>query len=181
MESFKNKKPIALPTDTVYGIFYPIGERNKQYINEIKNSPPNKFISVMFASVEQATPYLKLSNQHLSLISANLPGHATIIVKTSDLGKEMFEQKTVGVRIPSTKDAKQLVEFLEEHGPMFASSANLSGNKALNTRREIIKEFENEIYVPMLKRPKTSIRNPESSLMIDLTSGGFDIIRHGKA
>ena len=123
------KEVFIASTDTVVGIGAPISESNKEAIYKIKNRPKDKKLIIMVSSMEMARS-LKGWNEKATKVAKKVwPGSTTIVVNNS-----------LAVRMPNCKALLKLINSL---GPIYMTSANLSGQRQLSF--EEAKEFFKEI------------------------------------
>lgn len=123
-------KLLIFPTDTVYGIGTSVFDKeNISKIYEIKKRPKDKPLAVLCANIEQIESICYLNNLSRLLIKEYMPGALTIIVKAKPNIEESMNLKMVGVRIPNSKIA---INILNENGPMATTSVNDSGEAPIN-------------------------------------------------
>ncbi len=168
-------KVLIFPTDTVYGIGASVFDHEGiERIYEIKHRPHNKPLAVLCANIEQIDSICYLNDFAKRLINKYLPGALTIIVEAKENIKESMGLHMVGVRIPNSKVA---IEILEENGPMATTSVNESGEKPLNSYNEIVSVYSklvDKIYDG--SEPSSSV----ASTVIMLKDNDFKIIREGQ-
>jgi L-threonylcarbamoyladenylate synthase len=121
---------VIFPTDTVYGIGCdPYDSRAIARIYGAKERPADKPLSLHLASVAEFLEYAKEYREVAGVARRLLPGAVTIIIAkpsfieldvTAGLG-------TLGFRVP---DDPLCMEILERCGPLAATSANTSGERA---------------------------------------------------
>lgn len=130
---------IIFPTDTVYGIGCSIYDtENQEKIFKIKRRPKNRPLAVLCASMEQIKKIAYVSDDASKLIAEFLPGPLTLILPAKEEIKELLGQSTIGVRIPNSTIALQI---LSEMGPMTTTSVNESGSVPLNEYETICKAY----------------------------------------
>jgi L-threonylcarbamoyladenylate synthase len=121
---------VIFPTDTVYGIGCdPYNPAAIARIYGAKERPVNKPLSLHLASVGEFLEYARLYREVAVAARRLLPGPVTIIIP-----KPRFIEADVtaglaslGFRVP---DDPLCMEILERCGPLAATSANLSGERA---------------------------------------------------
>lgn len=145
--SIKNGEPIAFSTETVYGLGTPIScENGISRIFDIKIRDNKKPLSAHISDLEQ----LKLLFDEFPkgferLCQAFLPGPLAIILKKS---KNISNSVTCGFdtlsfRFPSDLTCQNLINIVGE--PLFATSANISGNASPINAEEVYKELNGRI------------------------------------
>jgi len=128
VELLKSGTPVALPTETVYGLAAPIDQSaalNK--IFELKKRPLTDPLIVHVSNLEMAKKLFADFNDQIELLAKNFwPGPLSIVAPknpefVSDLITSNFS--TVAVRMPASK---VFCEIIEKVGtPLAAPSANL--------------------------------------------------------
>lgn len=151
----KTKKFAAIvQTDTVMGLI----SLNPKLIYEIKQRPSNKKLIFFVNNIDQ----VKGLNQHeKNVISQYWPGGLTVI------------KNGISYRMP---DNKNLLSLIKLTGPLYSSSANISGNNPITDTTQAIKEFNKSLNNLLIIKGKTESNIP--STIIDLDN--FRIIREGK-
>lgn len=99
-------------TDTVCGLGGPINDNTLKTIFELKQRPLNKKIMILVGSIEQAKQFKEWNNEATEWAKQYWPGAFSIIVNNQ------------GFRMPK---CSQLCQFLINNGPMYVTSANISG------------------------------------------------------
>lgn len=167
-------KLIIFPTDTVYGIGCPIFDlENIAKIYKIKNRSFDKPLACLCANVEQIESIAYLDEKAKKIINNFLPGALTIILKSKEEVVNKIGYKTIGVRIPNSKTA---LDILSNYGPMLTTSVNDSGFAPINEYEEIVDKYSNlvdEIYPPCGESSNLS------STVISYIDNEFKLIREG--
>ena len=132
---------IIFPTDTVYGIGTKIFDKEGiKRIYEIKNRPLDKPLDCLCYDLEQIKSIAYTDDKTIKLINKFLPGPLTLILKAKEEVYNTIGYKTIGVRIPNSKIA---LDILHENGPMLTTSVNESGYTPLNEYDEIVNKYSN--------------------------------------
>ncbi|WP_027120955.1 L-threonylcarbamoyladenylate synthase [Mycoplasma leonicaptivi] len=113
----KFKDLILCTTDTVPGIGGVVNDNVLDLIYEIKQRPLNKKIVILVASIEQASSFEQWTKQASEVAKKYWPGGFTIVVNNQ------------GFRMP---DNQALLNYLNKNGPIYLTSANISGQNPLN-------------------------------------------------
>ena len=108
-------------TDTVVGIGAPVSQKNFNAIMKLKKRDSQKPLIIMVGSIEQAQKLEGWNSQAQKLADEFWPGATTLILS-----------KTVAVRMP---DVLELCNLIKQIGPIYMTSANISGQKE-NTLEE---------------------------------------------
>lgn len=168
---------IIYPTDTLYGIgcnpFDVVAIRRIFKLKKRDNNP----LPVLCENLAQVKKLVYLGEIGEKLAENFWPGGLTIIAKC--ISKNIPQELTgnsgyLGVRIPNHKCALEIISLCG--GILIATSANISGQKTLETPEEINKIFGNSFDVLIYAGAKPS---GVQSTVIDVTSGNFRIIREG--
>ncbi len=135
------KEIFIIPSDTIYGISTSIYTKNaKMKINKIKKRSKNKEIIVLVSSIKEAKKMANLSKNDILILKRQYP--TTIISKINENFKfnnsNFIDNKTIAIRIVKNLFIKKI---LKKTGPIFSTSANLSGQDYI-TSLEIFKNFK---------------------------------------
>lgn len=152
----KNDKAAILPTDTVWGIV----SLNEKKIYEIKQRPSNKKIITFVNSIDS----IGLPPEYKKEISKYWPGQLTIVY----LGKSY--------RMPNSKFILNLIDLV---GPLYSSSANISGKDPIKSIPEAKNVFKNDEFKLVLIQPPDEWRLSNSpSTIVNLDT--LTVVREGK-
>lgn len=141
-------------TDTVVGIGAPVSETNRKLLQKIKQRKRGKRLVIMIDSLEQARSF-KDWNDNAELLAAKYwPGPVTLVLSDK-----------LALRIPASP---HLLDFIRKTGPIYMTSANLSGTKPLKFN-EAISKF-NEVkkhynFGPGRDIPSTIIRVSDGKIL----------------
>lgn len=167
-----------IPTDSMYALC--CDALNVKAVNtlcKIKGINPLKSnLSIICSNISMASEYTKIENNAYRVIRQNTPGAFTFILKSASILPKAFkERKTVGIRIPETEFARQLVDYLGN--PIMTTS--ISFNEAdFGINPDLIKEtYSNSIDFFVEGEAGQLI----PTTIIDLTEDEPEIIREGKA
>lgn len=159
VEALRAGKLIIYPTDTLYAIGCNALNNNAiERICSLKGINPQKqFLSIVCSDLSQSSEYARIDNKAFKMLRDNLPGAFTFILPASTSLPKIFKgRKTVGVRIPDNKIARELAREL--------------GNPILSTSIEWNPEVEAEAIEP----DEISLRY-SSSIDIMINGGKGDI------
>jgi L-threonylcarbamoyladenylate synthase len=156
-------KVALVPTETVVGLV--AAESGLPRIREIKDREANKPIALLCASVEEAfklTANVPPLAEHLAELY--WPGPLTLVLDLPSGG-------TIGVRVPAGKAVRELLDAYG--GPLYATSANLSGEPA--------KAAPDEVDLRVLEAVDVAVRGEkgsgEASAVVDLSGGKVELLR----
>ena len=115
----KNNKCVVLPTDTVWGIVGLDGN----LIYKIKRRSRSKKLIRFINDLSQANGF---DDKYAKVFNKYLPGALTFVFK-----KQSY-------RIPNNK---LIIDLISKVGPIYSSSANISGDKPVKNLKEAINTF----------------------------------------
>ncbi|MBD1921826.1 L-threonylcarbamoyladenylate synthase [Microcoleus sp. FACHB-831] len=171
----------SFPTDTVPALAV-LPER-ADLIFAAKGRSREKPLILMGASPEALWPYVKGSAEEKKIwqkIAAKYwPGALTLVLPASDrvpLAMNQADPTTIGVRVPDCAIAQKI---LAQTGPLATTSANRSGEAALQTMAEIETQFPDVLTLDIaeLESVKRVIGLP--STVVKWTGSGWEILRQG--
>src|SRR5574341_585557 len=167
---------VAFPTDTVYGVgALAFDGRAVESIYMAKDRPAEKAIPVLLgdsADLGKITP--RVPEMARRLAARFWPGPLTLVVpKKSNLPEAVSATDTVGVRVPSHRAARTL---LQAAGPMAVTSANISGQPSPSTADEVLAQLGERIGL-ILDGGRTPGGTP--STVVDCTGQQPAIVRAG--
>lgn len=153
--AIKNGKAAVLPTDTVWGL----AALDERIIYQIKKRAPEKKVIKFIDSIEALGMPSFLSD----VIQKYWPGGLSVI------------WKGISYRIPKCKYIQEIVKIT---GPLFQSSANISGDQPITDVAQIPQIFQEHLkdIVIVDNKPKEEISNKPSTI-IDLDK--LIVVRNG--
>jgi len=116
VEVLKDGGIVIYPTDTVYGIGCSIFNKNAiERLYRIKGKSKFESMSMICASIQQASEYVHISNYTFRILKKCFPGPFTIILQAKhQIAKLMLSrQKEIGIRIPDSPLCQVLVDELK--------------------------------------------------------------------
>ncbi len=115
VDALKNGELIIYPTDTNYGIGCSIFQKKAiEKLFNLKGKSKFDHVSMVCASIQQASDFVKISNQAFRLFKKCFPGPYTIIVPAkNNIPKLLLSRhKEIGVRIPDSPVSLALISGL---------------------------------------------------------------------
>ena len=169
---------VIFPTETVYGIgANGLDEKAVDKLYKVKNRPLNKPISLLVSNMEMIEKITKnISNKEYKLMNKFFPGPFTIILKKKNIIPDIVTSggDTVGIRMPSGKIARKLVEYANV--PIATPSANISGKPSGTNIDSIIRDFEGKVdYIIDGGESKIGI----ASTIVQVVNEEIHILREG--
>ena len=171
-------KVVSFPTDTVPALA--VKPELGTSIYQLKQRSTNKPLILLANSIDDLLAYLAYSDRDLvawqDLIQQHLPGALTLVLPASGLVPQAInttDTNTVGIRIPDCLVARQI---LQQTGALATSSANISGQNALETMETIDKTFPS---ISVLDRADLYCGSGLPSTVIVWSQQNWKIIRQG--
>ncbi|BFT94563.1 MAG: L-threonylcarbamoyladenylate synthase [Minisyncoccus archaeiphilus] len=174
MAAFATRKPVVLPTDTIYGIVAPAKDKKAVLsLYSLRQRDLEKPFIILISSVQEITLFgINLSQTESAYLERLWPNKVTVILKCINPNFHYLHRGTesLAFRVP---DNPSLVELINAIGPIVAPSANIAGMPEAKNIEEAIKYFGNQAeYID-----KGIIDNHPSTI-ISLVDG-LKIIRQG--
>ena len=157
---------VLMPTDTIYGLHAVAANAEAvARIAEMKGRDDTKPFIVLAASVEQFQDLgITAPEETVSALASIWPAPLTAILPRGD--------STLAVRIPALDWLRALIE---RTGPLVSTSANRSGEPAVDHPSALARDLQNALDVV-----DGGIRSGEPSAILDLTGGEPRFIREGE-
>jgi tRNA threonylcarbamoyl adenosine modification protein (Sua5/YciO/YrdC/YwlC family) len=172
---------IIYPTDTVYGLGCDITNHKAiEAVARIRNIKPEKAnFSFICHDLSNLSDYTKpIDNAVFRVLKKALPGPFTFILNASGNVPKLLSsnKKTVGIRVPDNDIAREIVKQLGN--PILSTSIKDDDDIIeYSTDPELIHEkYENLVDLVIDGGYGGNI----ASTVVDVTSGGFEVIREGK-
>ncbi len=176
LKALNEHQVIAFPTETVFGlgVFYD-DYQAYNLLNRVKNRHEDKPYTMMLYDINEINKYADVDKKYLPLIEKYMPGSLTVLVKAKENVPNYVTHNTkiIGIRIPSNKEALDLLSFVEK--PLLVPSANKADQKPALNDEEVKAIFGKEISVII---PGKAIGG-QASTIIDLTGEEIKLIRKG--
>ena len=180
IKKIKNGGVVVFPTDTVYGIGAIPEKESLNKIYKIKHRDFSKKIIALISNNDVLKSIIDEREEDLSKIQKILqfywPGELTVIFKANKEFINKFDEtmETIGVRIPKSKIALELIEKVG--GILLTSSANLSGGKTVINMEDIDTAIINEVDI-IIESEENLTGIP--STIIKYENGEFSLLREG--
>lgn len=168
---------LVFPTDTVYGIgcnaFHP---EAIQKIYDLKGRHYSKPLPILLSDAKQMPLVTKeVPSEAERLMKAFWPGALTLVCKTGPLALNAARGKhTIAVRVPAHGVTSQLLAGLGL--PLAATSANISGKKAIVSGTQARKLFESKVDV-IIDGGACNVGRESS--VVDASHYPFTVLREG--
>lgn len=142
---------IAFPTETVFGLGVKFDSlEGLEKIYEIKKREKNKAVTLMVGSICEIEKYAYVNESARKVIQAMMPGKLTIILKKKAGIDDCYTSNlpTIGIRIP---DDPFVLDLLSKVGPMWVTSANLSGCPDMIQAKDVYQTFDTQLSMVVNK------------------------------
>lgn len=169
---------IIYPTDTIYA--YACDIRNKAAIEKIysiKKIDRRKPLSFVFSDISMMSSYVRnMPDSAFKIMKKNLPGPYTFIFNASKLIPDIVltKQKTIGVRIPDSPYALDIVRSLAS--PMLSAGIDLDEGEYDINPRNLPRHIINQVDIIL----DCGNKRAEISTMVDFTGSHPLLLREGK-
>ena len=177
IKAAKAGKMISFPTDTVPALA--TIPRQAELIYAAKQRSFDKPLILMAAKAEDLWDYVQGGNREYQIwqkiVNQNWPGALTLVLPASDKVPRVMnpqEPTTIGIRVPNHPIAQTI---LAQTGPMATTSANLSGQPALETKAEIKAQFPEVLTLESTEYQGLGI----PSTVAKWTGNNWQILRQG--
>lgn len=169
----KQGKCVVLPTDTTYGLVCLTTAKNAlEKLNKVKANPQAKPPQVL-CSLEQAFKLAFFSEKALKVAKTFWPGALTLVLKSTNLAKEILPGETIGLRVPNNDLLLKIMNTLGSS--LFASSANIHGQGYIPDLDLITK-----VFAPQGVAVIEGFCKGQSSSVIDFTKTEPVFLRKGQ-
>lgn len=176
----KSGNPVAIPTETVYGLAAPIN--NPEAIKKIFSLKERPFFDPLIVHISSINELSNLTNSSsetlLKIANKFWPGPLTMILPKKDNINPMITSglNSVGIRFPSHPIARNIIEAVGV--PLAAPSANKFG-KTSPTKAEHVRKTWNEDEVFVVDGGSSEIGIESSVIEIDSKTKKISILRKG--
>ena len=169
---------IAIPTDTVYGVGCRwVGDRQpRERLFELKQRPAERRVPVLVDSLQQAVEQGYEADDRIERLARRFwPGPLTIVLPFGADAPAPDGEETQAFRAPDHPVALALIGAV---GPLYVSSANLSGQPEALTADEVLAAF---VGSDLLDAVVDGGRAPgaRASTVVDLSVSPARLLRDG--
>ncbi len=138
IEEINKGNIVGMPTDTVFGLFVSKTKNGMNKLNSLKKRPIDQPLQVVFASITDALEVIDVDNHYNEAEKILQEGNSIIGKVRSDYKEEYFEE-TLLVRVP--KGPEKLLDVIYQTGPLYATSANVSGEEPIQNSKDVSDKF----------------------------------------
>lgn len=168
---------VAFPTDTYYGLGCDLFDKRAiERIYLLKQLPRSQELSFICQDLAEIARYAIVDNAAYRVLRRKVPGPFTFILPATRLVPDLVlhRQKTVGIRIPDSPIALELVRRLGH--PIISTSAATPGGEVLIDAKDIKEQLGHGLELIL---DGGSLANEPSSV-IDLSGAEPVVVRVGK-
>ncbi len=168
---------VAFPTDTYYGLGCDLFDKRAiERIYLLKQLPRTQELSFICQDLAEIARYAMVDNAAYRVLRRKVPGPFTFILPATRLVPDLVlrRQKTVGIRIPDSPVALELVRRLGH--PLISSSAATPDGEVLIDAKEIKEKLGHGLELIL----DGGYRPNEPSSVIDLSGPEPVVVRVGK-
>ena len=144
----ENNNVIGLPTETVYGLAAnAYSDKSVKKIFKLKKRPTFNPLIIHFKNLKGLKKDVICNDSFIKLYKALCPGPITFVLNKNPKSKiskiASAGKKTIAVRIPKHKIARNLLKILDV--PLAAPSANISSKLSPTCANDVVDEFGNKV------------------------------------
>ena len=175
VELLKSGAVVAFPTDTVFGIGVIYNDAQAiAKMKKAKGRDASKPFPLMVADLKQLEEVACIGDRERRIAQKYTPGALTLVLKRKDtVSRESVNGfDTIAIRIP---DDRFVLKLLKKAGPMFVTSANISGMPAACNENEVLRQLEGRIEAVVRGKAGTGV----ASTIIDCTGEELKCLREG--
>lgn len=168
---------LAFPTDTYYGLGCDLFDKRAiERIYLLKQLPRSQELSFICQDLAEIARYAMVDNAAYRVLRRKVPGPFTFILPATRLVPDLVlhRQKTVGIRIPDSPIALELVRRLGH--PIISTSAATPGGEVLIDAKDIKEQLGHGLDLIL----DGGYRANEPSSVIDLSGPEPVVVRVGK-
>jgi tRNA threonylcarbamoyl adenosine modification protein (Sua5/YciO/YrdC/YwlC family) len=168
---------VAFPTDTYYGLGCDLFDKRAiERIYQLKQLPRTHELSFICQDLAEISRYALVDNAAYRVLRRKVPGPFTFILPATRLVPDLLlrRQKTVGIRIPDSPIALELVKRLGH--PLISTSAATPDGEVLIDAREIKEKLGHGLELIL----DGGYRPNDPSSVIDLSGPEPVVVRAGK-
>lgn len=178
VNSLKKGETIAFKTDTIFGFSCLASNKTAcQNLLKIKGRENKPLIVLLGENMNLNNFVLEIPEKAKKIITKFWPGPLTIIfeLKHPFCDEITCGKKTIALRMPNHKLTQDLIKKVGK--PIVSTSANLSGQTALNTAKEIFQTFNGKI--PYILDDFSCNQDSQSSTIISCIKNEIVVLREG--
>lgn len=177
IQLLKNGKVGVIPTDTIYGIVASaLDPELVEKIYKLKKRNTDKPFIILISSIYDLEKFdVKLTEKQKEFLEKNWPNPLSVLLPSAGDKWKYLHRGTNSLAFRMPKD-EELIELLEEFGPLVAPSANIEGEKPAETTEEAKEYFGNFVnfYID-----RGTIKGEPSTIIKLNDDATFEVLREG--
>ncbi len=176
VEVLQNGGIVVYPTDTIYGLGIDLFHKKAiARVLRIKKESRHKMLSFILPDLKQIAQWAVVPDYAYRIMRRVVPGPYTFILRATKKVPKLLlsNQKTVGIRIPDSEVAIELVRELER--PILSTSVPQGSDGFYTDPQDIAERFKNEIDLIL----DAGIMPNQPSTIVDFSGYEPVILREG--
>lgn len=149
-----DSKVAVVPTDTVIGVI----SKSPELIYQLKSRSPQKQLVLFINNIDTIK---KLTPYELDILKEYWPGQLTIV------------KSKIAYRMPKSRKILKLISLT---GPLYSSSANISGNQPIKKAKFAFEEFKDKLENIIVVKGKEKDNYPSTIVDFD----NLSVLRRGR-
>ena len=150
LQAYQDRKLVAVPTETVYGLAAPIDDPELiEKIFTLKQRPKTSALSIQISSIEMAKPWTSYWSPLATTLAQKFwPGPLTLVLPAVDHISPVITANTgfIGLRCPDQPLTLELIRNLQK--PIAVPSANPHGAPSPTTAEHVRSYFsEDDVWI----------------------------------
>ncbi len=175
-EILRNGGIVVYPTDTIYGLGIDLFHKKAiERVLRIKKESRHKMLSFILPDLKEIAEWAIVPDYAYRIMRRVVPGPYTFILRATKKVPKLLlsNQKTVGIRIPDSEVAIELVRELGR--PILSTSVPQGSDGFYTDPAEIAERFKNEIDLIL----DAGIMPNKPSTVVDFSGPEPEILREG--
>jgi L-threonylcarbamoyladenylate synthase len=174
--AYRSGEIFIYPTDTIYGLGGdPFNKKTVEKILEVKGRQKEQKFIFLMKDLNLIKRYAVVNEKKKSdFLKKIWPSPVSVILELKKEMSDIFGSSTAAFRIPDNEFCLRLLTGINL--PLISTSVNKSGQRPVNNKKIILKEFGNSVNSIFLAKQKS--KNLASTI-IDLTGKNPGLIREG--
>ncbi len=167
---------VVYPTDTIYGLGIDLFQKKAiERVLRLKKESRHKMLSFILPDLKQIAEWAIVPDYAYRIMRRVAPGPYTFVLRATKKVPKLLlsNQKTVGIRIPDSEVAIELVKELGR--PILSTSVPAGQDGFYSDPQEIAERFRNEIDLIL----DAGVMMNTPSTVVDFSKDEPEIIREG--
>jgi len=167
---------VAYPTDTIYGLgCHPLHEQAINRLYDIKGRDHTSPFIVLLDSLKQLKDWCPVLPGYALPFIKQWPAPLTLVLKVRQELPEFLTRggESLAFRVPDSFLCRRIIRACG--GALLSTSANRTGEPALETPQDISKAFSEQLDAMVVTIPRPGV----ASTVVSLLDGKLKLIRNG--